>query len=130
MKDTPVVIYKDTMAEEKEREKNLNDDFYKELRHFALDKSLNGDEKLFLTYVSVFNKKGLYAKNDYFRKEQNWDNQKVSKMITKLLREKRIMIQRKTKHSPERWIFLYDEKSINAYKQGVLPTKYSLDYYE
>lgn len=118
------------MEEKEKKEKTLYDDFYKELRHFALDPKLNSDEKIFLTYVSVFNAKGLYAKNDYFRKEMRWDNQKVSKMITKLLREKRIMIQRKSKHSPDRWIFLYDEHTINAYKQGVLPTKYSFDYYE
>lgn len=121
--------YIQNTMEEKEK-RDLGKDFYYLFKKYAFDKALTTHEQLFMIYVDFFTQTGggLYAKNDWFRKEMNWDNQRTSDVIAHLLKKKRIMIWRKSKHSPDRVIVLYDRNTISHYKDGSLPNKYTLDY--
>lgn len=116
---------------DQEKEQTLADKFYYILKKYALKPDLNDAEKLFMVYVDFYNDKdGLYVTNSWFRKELRWNEQKTSDIIQKLLKKKYIMISRRTKHSPQRWILLYSADVIKRYKDGSLPDRIILDFQE
>ena len=105
--------------------------FYLAFKRFATDKQLKDSEKIFLAYVVLNDKgNGLYASNSWFRKELGWKERKTTEVISKLLKKKYIMIQRNCVNSPKRYIFLYNQRTIDIYKNGVLPNNIILDFVE
>ena len=124
-KTLPLLYTGDILVDFRER-------FYYSFKKYSTDPTLSGNERLFMTYVDLFDKEtgGLYASNGWFRKELLWKERKTTDIISKLLKKKRIMIKRNCANSPERHIFLYNQETINAYKQGIFPNGYVLDFVE